>query len=196
MSQNDKTSSTSVFPWKEFLAFLGVILAAYIGYLGIRSQIEIPIQATQTAEARLTLSAQTQILLIYTTTPTQDFFSNIPTSTSTLTPAPTEIILIDPEQFIREYYSAINNRQYDQTWEMLSVEFRKRNHPEGNTAYINFWNRIQYVEVEKFEIKERQGKNIIVSVLLKFTTTSGVVSEEQYTFKLIPNVVGDSWLID
>jgi hypothetical protein len=58
MGQSDKTSSTSAFPWKEFLAFLGVILAAYIGYLGIRSQIEIPIKATQTAEAKLTLIAQ------------------------------------------------------------------------------------------------------------------------------------------
>ena len=40
------------FPWKEFLAFLGVVVAAYIGFLGIRSQITIPIQATQTAEAK------------------------------------------------------------------------------------------------------------------------------------------------
>ena len=53
MKQRNKTSSTSTFPWKEVLAFTGVLLAAYFGYLGIRSQIEIPIQATQTAEARI-----------------------------------------------------------------------------------------------------------------------------------------------
>lgn len=54
MSQSDKTSSTGGFPWKEILVFLGVLITAYFGYLGIRSQIEIPIHATQTAEARLT----------------------------------------------------------------------------------------------------------------------------------------------
>jgi len=50
MGQNDKSTSNT-FPWKEILGVLGVVLAAYIGYLGIRSQIEIPIQATQTAQA-------------------------------------------------------------------------------------------------------------------------------------------------
>ncbi len=80
MGQNNNPSPTSTFPWKELLAFLGVILAAYIGYLGIRSQIEIPIQATQTAEAKLTLVAQTiagdnatspPVQLLLTPTPSQ-----------------------------------------------------------------------------------------------------------------------------
>jgi hypothetical protein len=69
MGQNEKTSS-STFPWKEILAFLGVIIAAYIGYLGIRSQIEIPIQATQTAEAKLTLAAQEIVTPTYPVTMT------------------------------------------------------------------------------------------------------------------------------
>jgi hypothetical protein len=52
---NDGAKKTeSDFPWKEVLAFLGVIIAAYIGYIGIRAQIEIPIHATQTAEAKPT----------------------------------------------------------------------------------------------------------------------------------------------
>lgn len=54
MRQSDKASSTGGFPWKELIVLLGVLITAYFGYLGIRSQIEIPIHATQTAEARLT----------------------------------------------------------------------------------------------------------------------------------------------
>jgi hypothetical protein len=57
MSQSDKASSTGGFPWKELLVLLGVLITAYFGYLGIRSQIEIPIHATQTAEANLTALA-------------------------------------------------------------------------------------------------------------------------------------------
>jgi hypothetical protein len=56
MSNDEAKKTESRFPWKEILALLGVIVAAYIGYLGVRSQIEIPIQATQTAEARLGFS--------------------------------------------------------------------------------------------------------------------------------------------
>ena len=53
MGQNDKSPSYA-FPWKEILGVISVVLVAYIGYLGIRSQIEIPIQATQTAQANIT----------------------------------------------------------------------------------------------------------------------------------------------
>jgi len=54
MSQSDKASSTGGFPWKELIVLLGVLISAFIGYLGILYQTKIPIHATQTAEARLT----------------------------------------------------------------------------------------------------------------------------------------------
>lgn len=57
MGQSEKTPPAGAFPWKEILGFLGVVLAAYLGYLGIRSQNEIPIRATQTAQAELTALA-------------------------------------------------------------------------------------------------------------------------------------------
>jgi hypothetical protein len=83
---NDGAKKTeSDFPWKEVLAFLGVIIAAYIGYIGIRAQIEIPIHATQTAEAKPTsvlldtptpVSSSTATLSIYpTVTPSNQSFS-------------------------------------------------------------------------------------------------------------------------
>jgi hypothetical protein len=87
MGQIDKASPTNPLPWKEILAFLGMILAAYIGYLGVRSQVEIPIQATQTAESKLALTAQTSkdnnpILM-----PTQILYTSVPSQVlSTSTP--------------------------------------------------------------------------------------------------------------
>ncbi len=69
------------FPWKEGLTFLGVIIAAYIGYLGVRSTIEIPIHATQTAEVKLTSASSTTTSLppLETLTPTEssDLKSNL-----------------------------------------------------------------------------------------------------------------------
>ena len=49
------------FSWKELFPFLGVIIVAYFGYLGIRTQTETPIQATQTAEAKLVIESSPTI---------------------------------------------------------------------------------------------------------------------------------------
>jgi len=56
--QQNRNSEQGSFPMKETLTFIGVIITAYIGYLGIRSQTEIPIRATQTKEAKQTMSPQ------------------------------------------------------------------------------------------------------------------------------------------
>jgi len=77
MSKNDKSQSNS-FPWKEFLAFFGVVIAAYFGYLGFRSQTEIPIQATQTAEKK-----ETTVIPEITYTPEPTLIQT-PTSISSL----------------------------------------------------------------------------------------------------------------
>ena len=65
MSQNEKPP-TNTFPWATVLTLLGVVLAAsitaYVNHLNTRSQIEIPIQYTQTAEAKLpTLPVQVSL---------------------------------------------------------------------------------------------------------------------------------------
>ena len=80
--QNTPTNS---FPWKEIIGFLGVILAAYIGYLGALAQIEIPIQATQTAVSQI----QTQAALSNTQAPIPSTPKNntlLPTPTQSATP--------------------------------------------------------------------------------------------------------------
>jgi hypothetical protein len=53
MDKNEKDNRPDgrSFPWGILLGFLGTVLVAYLGYLGTRSQFELPIQATQTAAA-------------------------------------------------------------------------------------------------------------------------------------------------
>jgi hypothetical protein len=95
MGQHTNTPSSS-FPWKELLTLLGVVITAYIGYLGIRSQTELPIQATQTAQARKITDPQ-----IISTTPSGNSNETIPTftPTNTLVPTPT------PKIFLHQYGS-------------------------------------------------------------------------------------------
>ena len=89
MSRGHKSSRTSTIPWKELLAFLGVMLTAYITYLGMLSQTEIPIQATQTAEARLTNQAvivPTDTSIVGLTSQPTSIIIMVATQSVTLTP--------------------------------------------------------------------------------------------------------------
>jgi len=96
MGQSDKSSSTNTVPWKELLAFFGVAIAAYIGYLGIRSQTEIPIQATQTAEARL--ANQTQSPSLPTVASNETLLVPTDASIGTLTVQSTSVTIVAATQ--------------------------------------------------------------------------------------------------
>jgi hypothetical protein len=58
MDKNEKDNNLGgrSFPWGILLGFLGTVLVAYLGYLSTRSQIELPIRATQTAAANSAFS--------------------------------------------------------------------------------------------------------------------------------------------
>ena len=72
------------------LGFAGVVIAAYLGYMGIKWQVEAPIRATQVAEVRLT-----QLALSATPTATSTSTpSPTPSPSSTLTPMPTPTPLV------------------------------------------------------------------------------------------------------
>lgn len=54
MKNSNKKLQPNIMIYQIILGFAGTILVAYFGYLGIRTQVETPIRATQTAEAKLT----------------------------------------------------------------------------------------------------------------------------------------------
>lgn len=69
------------------LSMLGVIIAAYVSYIGTQTQVFVPLNATQTAEAKILLTPSA------TNSP-------IPTVTPTIQPTPTQnIIEITPAKF-------------------------------------------------------------------------------------------------
>ena len=187
MSQPEKSSSASSIPWKELLSFMGVVVVAYLGYLGIRSQTEIPLQATQTAEAKLTLAAQVPNNIIFTATVA---------SPQTSLPTETPVLSVEPEQFIRIYYDLINNREYDKAWAMLSPGFQHRNVPDGFEGYKQFWDDVLRVEVQNVQITGREGIDVLVTVTLKYTAKFGTESTDTPTFRLTPDLTGNSWLFD
>ncbi|MCB0165201.1 MAG: hypothetical protein KDI79_13300 [Anaerolineae bacterium] len=93
------------------IGLIGIGITAYFGYLGIQAQIELPIQATQTAEAKA-------ILLALSVTPTPQ---STEMATPTTGPAPTDTPTVTPTRqapptFISEYV-------FDPEWDAEQVEF-------------------------------------------------------------------------
>jgi hypothetical protein len=82
------------FPWKEVLGFLTAIFTAYIGYLGLRAQAEIPIQATQTAEAKLPNISTVYVPPIQVSTQTPVYTPEVNTSVILATPTALQIVSV------------------------------------------------------------------------------------------------------
>jgi hypothetical protein len=134
MGQNDKTSSTSTFAWKEILAFLGVVLVAYFGYLGVRIQIEAPIHATQTAESRLTLIPQTQPAL-----------TDVPQIISTATLAQTENNLNGVLSVRLPTLEEINNGIPTSIWTENNIDVQDMSKPDTDTYSGEAQRNIEYL---------------------------------------------------
>ncbi len=181
MSQSDKASSTGGFPWKEILVLLGVLITAYFGYLGIRSQIEIPIRATQTAEAKLTENAN-----VLTMTPPATATTPPPSATPTVIAGITSTPLANSGiEFLNHYYSCINNAtqpsDLENCWNSLSPDLQSLS---GNLyKYEKFFFDYRY----RYQLFQCSGKyNVGVKYLLysrpdaNFTSPNGGINDPTY----------------
>jgi general secretion pathway protein A len=109
---------------------------------------------------------------------------------------------LPPEQFIRTYYQAINQRQYTQTWAMLSTQFKKTRlccDPEGNyqfNRYTEWWNTMEKVEVLIVKTLESDTHPVFVLSTVRYYKKNGSVIDETHRFSLIEDRTNQSWLIE
>jgi hypothetical protein len=107
-----------------------------------------------------------------------------------------------PEQFIRLYYQAINQRQYTQTWAMLSTNFKKTRlccDPEGNykfDQYTAWWNTITKVEILDAKTPARDTLPVVVLGTVRYYKKNGSVIDETHRFSLTEDLANKSWLIE
>jgi len=119
------------------------------------------------------------------------------------TSIPTEITGQEsPDDFIRRYYSLINERAYDTTFGMLSSTFKDRFHccnPDGSyqiEPYINWWDTIDRVSVLLVDTNRWSSDTAQVTVQIRYDKANGSTTTSTHTFDLVPDSSGDSWLID
>jgi hypothetical protein len=103
---------------------------------------------------------------------------------------------VNPDQFIRDYYTAINNRQYDQTWSMLSDNFKRTKNPTGIGDYIKFWDSIARIEIESVVVQDQAADAAVILTAVTYTKRDGGTSRSNYTFRLMRAQSPAGWLID
>ncbi|MEJ5203016.1 MAG: hypothetical protein WHV66_12355 [Anaerolineales bacterium] len=161
-------------------------------------------QGAATVLAKLTLTPPFPgIRLAQTPSPvaiiTLSSLETIPQATPTLTPWQRDAYP-NPEQFIRDYYNALNNRKYERAWTMLSPKFQSSccsiagNDPF--VVYSNWWNTIEKVEVLTAYLQDWNANPAPVYVTLRYVTRKGNVLETFNVFYLIADPVRKTLLID
>jgi hypothetical protein len=109
---------------------------------------------------------------------------------------------VEPDQFIRDYYAAITRREYNQTWSMLSTNFKDQYHccnSDGSykqRPYLRWWNSIRRVNVRWARILGKNADTATVKARLRYVKKRrGRVVYQTHIFELVSDKQG-SWLID
>ena len=97
-----------------------------------------------------------------------------------------------PDQFIQRYYSNVNNRQYEDSFSLLSENFTPRNFD----GYVKFWDTIIRVDVLSMDIQDnRDGYAKIFAKLLYYRQDSTCIVSDVY-FTVLHGGSDGSWQIE
>jgi hypothetical protein len=121
--------------------------------------------------------------------PAQASRSTVPTSQSTRAEQS------DPEKFIQEYYTAINDRDYKFSWTSLSLKYKQKT--GGFSDYTQWWDSVGNVRVNSTSLLRHEKGSAVVEADLLYKMKEGEVIEDEKTrFYLIWNSEENHWDID
>ncbi|GET37824.1 serine/Threonine protein kinase [Microseira wollei NIES-4236] len=103
-----------------------------------------------------------------------------------------------PEQFVRDYFSAINNGQYSAAWNLLTPEYQ-RTGPGSYNEYLDWWERkVERVEINQLSQFSQDLKYATVDVRLQYfmKRTQKLSKPESVRYFLIWDIQTGTWLIN
>ncbi|MEW6496688.1 MAG: hypothetical protein AB1589_29820 [Cyanobacteriota bacterium] len=106
-----------------------------------------------------------------------------------------------PEQFVRDYYSTINNRQVPAAWNRLSPRFQKNTKlmQNGYSDYLDWWEKkVEQVNINQVTLVAKNNNSAIVEIKLQYfmRETQKLSSPESIRLFLVWDSPNSRWLID
>ena len=95
-------------------------------------------------------------------------------------------------QFLRDYFSLMNNHQYEEGWARLSGQFQNG---MSEAEYVQFWSSVNKVEVQSMRVTSISDSEVYVYVEITYFYAVGAVTIGHTTYRLVPDAYGTSWLI-
>ena len=176
--------------WKLYGLFMGIMVGSAVLILGGQAAWN----AIQQNSAKSTDSTPN------TSTPATKNESNSQVNTSTRSlpssssPA-TSRSKPAPQQFIRQYYSLLNQRNYQTTWNALSASFKSRKNI-NYSIYTDWWNSVSQVTLDNVKLVNQESESTFLSVQITYYLKGGETYSEGLYISLIWDARSEKWAID
>lgn len=147
------------------IAFCGTIAAAII------AKIPIPAIVSPTPETIIVSEAAPSIITDAEQAPPPSSSAELDSSIST-----------EPIQFVRDYFSLLNDRRCQEAWAQLSDNFKKKHTYDD---YVGFWNTVDKVEISLIEIRSQSDSEVYVYTEILYYYKAGYTTTSHTTYKLV-----------
>lgn len=98
----------------------------------------------------------------------------------------------DPEKFIQEHYSTLNQRNYRFTWTNLASAFKQK--AGGFSSYIEWWDTVSEIQLNSTRLVSRNGNRAIVDAELQYKMKDGnIVRDDRGRIYLQWNAEEKHW---
>ncbi|MEB3151474.1 MAG: hypothetical protein VKL60_20960 [Sphaerospermopsis sp.] len=104
---------------------------------------------------------------------------------------------ISPAKAIKNYYTMINNQQYDSAWDIYPTEVKedKELHPNGYDSFIEWWTKVNYVNVNNVSIASENNDSAIVNFRSRYEMKNGKSIPVRLKFYLVWNQENENWYV-
>jgi serine/threonine-protein kinase len=125
-------------------------------------------------------------------------FSEVESNSPEAQPAPNAVPFIeqlDPKQFIINYYTNLNQRQYDTTWSKLSPNFKSK--ASTFADYVDWWESVAEIRVGNVRSIAQTEREAIVDVQLQYLMNDGtIVDDPKSRVNLVWDNQQQTWLFE
>ncbi len=138
--------------------------------------------------------------------PKQASSSPSPTSTPATTISPLQPVakpVSEPienrpaaDEFVKEYYLSLKNRNYQETWNKLSPEFQRAS-STGYSEYLQWWSSVTDIKIGEIKLINQSNDVAIVNTELYYMLNNGKLLEDSKKhIYLIWSHEKNSWLFE
>ncbi len=102
------------------------------------------------------------------------------------------------EKAVKNYYSYLNQGEYEQAWSQLSASFQNNQqlHPDGYNSYYEWWTGISNIAIQDVQEISTDTEIATVNVQVEYTEKSGDSLSQSLELFLIWNADTKNWTID